>query len=392
MQLRGITTLAAAKQARKLAAQGLTDARRAVSALRPQQMQARNLPDALSAALPMWIDGRSLHCKLDRPSAWEHLAPDVEDQLFRLVQEALHNVLKHANATRLLVELSQSSGETTILIANDGVGMARGAPLSVRSAGFGLQSMQQRAESIGAGLQWQAGEPRGTQVLISLGADPTRRCMRLHGSVSAKALGVLIADDHPVVRMGLVGIVNGYSGYRVVAAAESGEQAIALYALHKPDLVLMDLRMPNCDGVSAIERIREQAPQARIVILTTFNDEEDIWRGLRAGAKAYLLKDSPSTEVMTCMAAVLAGQSYLPPRVASKLAMRMEGDPLSSREQEVLNWLVTGRSNKEIARATGITEGTVKLHATSVMAKLSAKTRTEAVATALRRGLVRLDP
>jgi two-component system NarL family response regulator len=148
--------------------------------------------------------------------------------------------------------------------------------------------------------------------------------------------------------------------------------------------------MPGVDGVTAIERIRARDKAARIVILTTFDGEEDIWRGLRAGAKAYLLKDSPSTEILTCLSAVMAGQRYLPPGVASKLAGRLDGEALSTREQEVLGWLVTGRSNKEIARETGITEGTVKFHVTSLMAKLGAKTRTEAVATALRRGLVSL--
>lgn len=206
------------------------------------------------------------------------------------------------------------------------------------------------------------------------------------------AVRVLVVDDHPVVRLGLVGVVNSYQGMQVVGEADHGNAAVTLYAELMPDLVLMDLRMPGMDGVSAIEQIRGADEAARIIILTTFDDEEDIWRGLRAGAKAYLLKDSPRTEILNCITAVMAGQKYLPPGVASKLASRVEGEALSARELEVLGWLATGRSNKEIARKTGIAEGTVKFHVTSILGKLAAKTRTEAVAMGLRRGLVRLEP
>jgi DNA-binding NarL/FixJ family response regulator len=207
----------------------------------------------------------------------------------------------------------------------------------------------------------------------------------------AAGLSVLIADDHPIVRMGLVGMVAAQAGLRVAAEAADGDEAVALYLLHRPDVVLMDLRMPGCDGVTAIERIRSHDAQARIVILTTFDGEEDIWRGLRAGAKAYLLKDSPGIEIVACIHAVARGQKYLPPGVAAKLAERVAGDELSQRELGVLRLLATGQSNKEIARVIGITEGTVKFHVTAVMAKLSAKSRTEAVATAVKRGLIDLQ-
>jgi DNA-binding NarL/FixJ family response regulator len=202
---------------------------------------------------------------------------------------------------------------------------------------------------------------------------------------------VLIADDHPVVRMGLVGMVAAQPGLCLVGQADSGEAAVASYRQLRPDLVLMDLRMPGLDGVAAIEAIRAADPAARIVILTTFDGEEDIYRGLRAGAKAYLLKDAPHEQIIDCIEAVMRGQRYLPPSLALKLADRMEGDPLSRRELEVLRQMVTGKSNKEIARITSITEGTVKFHITSVMAKLNVKSRTEAVAVALRRGLISLE-
>jgi DNA-binding NarL/FixJ family response regulator len=202
---------------------------------------------------------------------------------------------------------------------------------------------------------------------------------------------VLIADDHPVVRMGLAGMVAAQPGLCLVGQADSGEAAVQLYRQLRPDLVLMDLRMPGLDGVAAIEAIRALDAGARIIILTTFDGEEDIYRGLRAGAKAYLLKDAPHEDIIECIRAVMRGQRFLSGPIASKLAGRLDHEELSRRELEVLRQMALGKSNKEIARVTGITEGTVKFHVTAVMAKLIVKSRTEAVAVALRRGLISLE-
>ncbi len=203
---------------------------------------------------------------------------------------------------------------------------------------------------------------------------------------------VLIADDHPIVRMGLAGMVAADTALNLVGQADCGEAAVQQYRQLRPDLVLMDLRMPGLDGVAAIEAIRATDAAARIIILTTFDGEEDIYRGLRAGAKAYLLKDAPHEQITDCIQAVMRGQRYLPPPLALKLADRLEADALSRRELEVLRHLATGMSNKEIARVTSITEGTVKFHVTAVMAKLRAKSRTEAVAVAISRGLIAVEP
>ncbi|MBC7938437.1 MAG: response regulator transcription factor [Chitinophagaceae bacterium] len=199
---------------------------------------------------------------------------------------------------------------------------------------------------------------------------------------------ILIADDHPIVRMGLASMVAARAELELVGQAESGEAAVQQYLQLQPDVVLMDLRMPGVDGVAAIKAIRARDPAARIIILTTFDGEEDIYRGLRAGAKAYLLKDAPHDQIIDCIQAVMRGQHVLPAPVALKLAGRLEGEELSRRELEVLRQMATGKSNKEIARITNITEGTVKFHVTAVMAKLGAKSRTEAVAVAIRRGLI----
>jgi DNA-binding NarL/FixJ family response regulator len=199
---------------------------------------------------------------------------------------------------------------------------------------------------------------------------------------------ILIVDDHPVVRMGLAGMLSARPELKLVAEAASGDEAVQQYTRCRPDVVLMDLRMPGLGGVAAIEAIRAHDAAARVVILTTFDGEEDIYRGLRAGAKAYLLKDSPHDDIVSCISAVMRGQKVLPRGIASKLADRVNSDELSRRELEVLQHLASGKSNKEIARLTSITEGTVKFHVTAVMGKLGVKSRTEAVAVAIRRGLI----
>jgi DNA-binding NarL/FixJ family response regulator len=210
-------------------------------------------------------------------------------------------------------------------------------------------------------------------------------------SAAAAPIGVLIADDHPVVRMGLEALVNDASGMCVVAEAASGEEAIELVLLHRPDVVLMDLRMPGCGGVEAIQRIRAVWPDARIVVLTTYDGDEDIYRALRAGARAYLLKDVPRAVLLETVAAVHRGQTSIPSEVASKLADRLAGPELTERELDVLGRIVAGRSNKEIASDLSVSEGTVKFHINHVLGKLGVADRTQAATEAIRRGIVRLD-
>jgi two-component system NarL family response regulator len=207
----------------------------------------------------------------------------------------------------------------------------------------------------------------------------------------ATRVGVLIADDHPIVRMGFAGIVERQQDMRLVAHAADGMQAVALFDSLRPDVVFMDLRMPELDGVEAIKRIRQIDPDARIIILTTFDGEDAIYRGLRAGARGYLLKDASEVDIVNCVHAIMQGQTFLKGHVASRLFGRMQEEALSPRESEVLRWLAQGESNKEIARQIGVTEGTVKFHVAAIMAKFSAKSRTEAVLVAMKRGLIDLS-
>ncbi len=202
---------------------------------------------------------------------------------------------------------------------------------------------------------------------------------------------VLIADDHPVVRSGLCTIINHEQDMTVVALAEDGDEAVRLYKEHRPDVALIDLRMPRMDGLHVIEGIRQEFRSAHIVVLTTFDTDEDIYQALRAGAMAFLVKGAPPEELLGAIRSAHAGQKQVTGTVASRLLERMRSPELTSRELEVLKLLATGRSNKEIAAQLGVGEGTVRTHCNSIFPKLNVSDRTQAATVALRRGLVRLE-
>lgn len=202
---------------------------------------------------------------------------------------------------------------------------------------------------------------------------------------------ILVVDDHNIVRQGLVALLNTVPDMKVVAEAGDGEEAIESHRRHKPDITLMDLRLPKLGGADAISRIREEFPAARVIVLTTFDGDEDIFRALQAGAKGYLLKGMDIDELTAAIRSVYAGKSRIPASVAEKLAERMGGPALTTREVEVLRRIVAGRSNKEIASDLFISEATVKTHVNSILGKLGVTDRTQAATTALQRGIVHLD-
>jgi DNA-binding NarL/FixJ family response regulator len=202
---------------------------------------------------------------------------------------------------------------------------------------------------------------------------------------------VLVADDHPVVRAGLGAVIAEQDDLELVAEAENGANAVALFREHRPDVALMDLRMPVMDGVEAIRQIMTEFPDARILALTTYEGDADIRRALEAGASGYLLKDMLLTEVLTAVRAVHRGERVIPIAVAARLAEFPERSDLTERETEVLQLVARGLSNKEVARAIGRTDETVKIHLKNAFAKLAVADRTEAVTVALTRGLIHLD-
>jgi two-component system NarL family response regulator len=201
---------------------------------------------------------------------------------------------------------------------------------------------------------------------------------------------VMLVDDHPVVRDGLANIVNQQKDMRVVAEADDGDAAIALYDEHRPDVMVLDLRMPGRDGVSVVEIVLEKHAKARVLIMTTYDGDEDIFKSLSRGAMGYLLKDAPRQEILQAIRAVAADQPYTSGAIASKALQRMARPSLTQRERDVLQQLAEGRSNKDIGRRLQITEGTAKTHVKAILTKLDAMSRTEAVAVAHKRGLIHL--
>ncbi len=202
---------------------------------------------------------------------------------------------------------------------------------------------------------------------------------------------ILIVEDHHVVRQGLVALLKTVRDMEVIAQAGDGNEGVRLFREHKPDVTIMDLRLPVLSGVDAITQIRAQTPSARIIVLTTFDGDEDIYRALQAGARGYLLKDMFGEELMDAIRAVHAGKTRIPPAIAERLAERMGGPSLTGRELEVLRSIVSGKSNKEIGSALGISEATVKTHINSILGKLGVTDRTQAATTALQRGIVHLS-
>lgn len=201
---------------------------------------------------------------------------------------------------------------------------------------------------------------------------------------------VLIADDHSIVRQGLATIVNRDPEMTAIAQAEDGQQAIELFRQHQPDVTLMDLRMPQVGGVEAISAICAEFKPARIIVLTTYDGDEDIYRGLHAGAQGYLLKDAKPNELLQAIRTVARGQQYIPPEVGAKLVQRLSNPELSERELEVLGLMAQGMSNLDIGAALTIGESTVKSHVNRILSKLGVSDRTQAVIVAVKRGIVNL--
>jgi two-component system NarL family response regulator len=201
---------------------------------------------------------------------------------------------------------------------------------------------------------------------------------------------VLVADDHVTVREGLSAIIDRQPDMILVAQAANGQEALALWAQHKPDVVLLDLQMPVLDGTRALEEIRRRHPGVRALILTTFDTDTDIAKAIKAGAQGYLLKDAPREELLASIRKVHAGETCLAPALVAKLAAGLSSESLTSRELEVLALLEQGGSNKEISARLFISETTVKSHLRNIFGKLNVLSRTEAVAAARRRGLVQM--
>jgi DNA-binding NarL/FixJ family response regulator len=210
--------------------------------------------------------------------------------------------------------------------------------------------------------------------------------------VASNPIRILVVEDHHVVRQGLVALLSVVDGVEIAGQAADGAAAIEEYALCRPDVTLIDLRLPKLSGVEVIQKVRAAEPHARFIVLTTYDGDEDIYRALQAGARAYLLKGMTVDVLVSTIRSVHAGKSCIPPVIAQKLAERMATEQLTHREQDVLEQIVRGKSNKEIGTELDISEATVKTHINNLLSKLGVTDRTQAATAAIQRGLVQLDP
>ena len=202
---------------------------------------------------------------------------------------------------------------------------------------------------------------------------------------------IMIVEDHFVVRAGLTSIINSQPDMSIVAEAGNGQEAVELFDQHEPDVTLMDLRIPLLSGTEAIAAIIKKFPRAKIIVLSTYGGDEEIFKALQAGARAYFLKNVKGQDLIGAIRAVLAGQCPLPPEIASRLAERIPRTELSPRELEILTLIAKGRSNRDVATALAISEGTVRVHASNIFAKLGCSDRAQAVSEAFQRGIIRFD-
>lgn len=205
-----------------------------------------------------------------------------------------------------------------------------------------------------------------------------------------QTITVLCVDDHPLVRKGLASIINNEPDMKLVAEAGNGDEAVAMFKQHHPDVVLMDLRMPNVDGIEAAKQIRAIAPESKIIALTSFDGDQEIYRALEAGVRGYLLKEMVHTEVVRAIRLVNSGKRLMPPEVADRLTEYFPKAALTPREVEVLTLVAQGLANKEIASKLGTADGTVKIHVQNILSKLNASDRTHAVTIAIQRGIIQL--
>lgn len=209
--------------------------------------------------------------------------------------------------------------------------------------------------------------------------------------VPGQSFSVLIADDHPIVREGTIALLTRQPHMRVAAVACNGREAVELFFKHRPNLALIDLCMPVMDGIEAVTTIRQTVPDARLIIFSSWEREEDIYRAMRAGVQGYAVKGCQIRELLDCIRAVAAGEVWVPQSVGAQLVRHLKDSQLTARERDVLKELAVGRCNKEIAATLNISEATVKVHVTHLLGKLKVTSRAEAISAAIRRGLVHIE-
>jgi DNA-binding NarL/FixJ family response regulator/signal transduction histidine kinase len=405
-QLRAARGLIAGEPARAdaelLTAEGtaraaLEEARRSVWNLSPSALESGSLVEALQGETDPRRAG--LPCRLSVSGAQRPLPADVQLALLRVAQEAIANARKHAQCSRVEVQLDFGESAVTLTVADDGVGFD---PSSVTtgptpSGGFGLFSMAERLRQLGGQLDVESAASRGSGTVVvatvryptQAAAPRARRGPTLQPASAERRFRIVVIDDHPATRAGLAALLDAQPNMAVVGQASDGEEALRIVAALRPEVALVDLRLPNLGGVETIARLGKLHVPTRAIVVTSFAQDELVLQALRTGAQGYLLKDASANELAAAVRAVGAGGTYLTPLVASKLASTFgHQERLTPREREVLRLIGQGLADKEIAAALGTSAKTAQFHVANLLDKLEAQNRTDAVRIAYARGLL----
>ena len=368
------------------------EARRSIASLRPESLGSFGLLPALRECAELMVKNGSLKVEASGDDGGKSLSPRIKDALYLIGQEAIANSIRHAHPGTIRIRLQRTRASVCLSVEDDGEGFVA----DTDRAGFGLPGMRKRAESISATLtvREQAGlwhPSRGKGECRIPFSDPT---LAAHSVLSqgymteTASVRIMIVDDHPVVRVGLASMLSTQPGIEVVGSASSGREALALLDTIAPDVILIDLRMPGMSGLEAIRAINLRANPPRILVLTSFDTDEDIYQSVGAGAQGYVLKDTPQDELLEAIRLVHAKKRYFPADIAARLTARMARSNLTPREHQVLQLVAKGLTNKEIGRAFGISDNTARNHVNSIIEKLEVSDRTEAATIAMRQGLV----
>jgi DNA-binding NarL/FixJ family response regulator/two-component sensor histidine kinase len=369
----------------------LAEVRRSIWNLQPGALDGRSLPQALEAELRA-LQRAGIEGSLEVRGTFAELSAGIEAAALRIAQEALANVRKHSGAAYVVVTLEYEPGALALRVDDDGRGPQPSAGRTLEG-GYGITSMRERARLLGGELTIGARPGGGTtlQCVLPLAEPPLRAPAppSPRRRPRADAVRVVIADDHTLVREGVRRLLAEADDVAIVGEALNGADALEVVAREHPDVLLLDIQMPSLGGLGVLERLRESNATTRVIVLTTFAQDETVFQAVRLGARGYLLKDATASELLNAIRVVAAGGSLLTPEAAGRLAERVQRqDALTGREREVLALVAEGLRNKEIAARLGASEKTVQFHIANIFGKFGAQSRTEAVRIANERGLL----
>ena len=362
----------------------IREARQSIWDLRSPRLAKHDLATALREAGEHAVDGHPITFDLVVSGTPHRAESRVEEQLLRIGQEAILNAIRHSGASRISMELRYEEQTIVMKVSDDGGGFDYGQARGRSDGHFGLSSMQERAARRGRGVQYRQragarhrGRGRGSDAGGALG-----------GHMRPAPIRVLCVDDHRIVREGIALIIGRQPDMKVVGSAATGEEAIELFQRHHPSVTLMDLQLGRMSGVETIRAIRRLDKNARIVVLTMYQGDEDIYRAVEAGAATYLLKDMLSDDLIRVVREVHAGERPVSPSVQALLSERAGRPTLTPREVQVVELIAQGMRNKEIAISLGISEETAQVHVRNILAKLKVQDRTAVIQVAVRRGII----